>query len=149
MKKSILMAMVVVMVFALTACGNKEKTYDLSQLSQSILEKVTFEDTLTEIDSEMLSVIYGIDETTMTEKILYKGSGATAEEFILLKMTTEEEAKKAYANLEQYVADQKEAFASYVPAEVNRLESSYLVQNGQYVFLCVASDTEPFKALVE
>lgn len=136
-------------MMSLTACGGEAKTYDLKQLSQATIEKVAFEDTLTEIDSAMLSVIYGIDESIMEEKVLYKGSGATAEEFILLKITTEEDAKKVYTNLEQYVEDQKEAFASYVPAEVNRLESGYLVQKGQYVFLCIASDTEPFKALVE
>lgn len=149
MRKIMSLIMLTVMVFTLMACSESSKTYQLESLSENVVKEVVFEDTLSKVDSELLEVVYGLDPTGVEESILYKGSGATAEEFLLLKMNSEEVAKTAYSVLEAYIVSQKEAFSSYVPEEVHRLEKAYLNQNGVYVFLCVAADVAPFKTLVE
>lgn len=149
MKKIMSLIVIMTMVLVLGACSESSKTYQLESLSESVVKELVFEDTLSKVDSELLTVVYGLDAAGIEESILYKGSGATAEEFVLLKFNSEETAKSAYSVLEQYIVSQKDAFSSYVPEEVHRLEKAYLKQNGVYVFLCVAGDIEPFKTLVE
>lgn len=149
MKKLMSLIVIMTMVLTLGACSKSSKTYQLESLTESVVKDLVFEDTLSKVDSELLTVVYGLDAESIEESILYKGSGATAEEFVLLKLNSEEKAKAAYTVLEQYIVSQKEAFSSYVPEEVHRLEKAYLKQNGVYVFFCVAEDVEPFKTLVE
>lgn len=149
MKKSLWIILVVSVIMMTTACGKTDKTYDLDTLAESVVEKVKFDDTLASLDLMVLSAYYGLDSEAIEKGIVYKGSGATAEEFILLKMKTAEDGKKATEALNQYIENQKEAFSSYVPAEVKRLENAYVLNEGVYVFVCVATDTEPFKTLVE
>ena len=83
MKKTWLAALTAALL--LTSCsGNTTKDVDIDALAEQIVQTVAFDDTLEAIDDSMIPMLYDIDG--YTDAVLYKGSGATAEEVALFKM---------------------------------------------------------------
>ena len=68
----------------LCSCGEQPKDVDIDALAQQIVEGVSFDDALAEIDDSMISMLYNIEG--YTDAVLYKGSGATAEEVAIFQM---------------------------------------------------------------
>ena len=60
-KKIICLAMCALTLFALAGCsGSENKELDIEKLSGDLLAQVQFKDTLTKIDDDMISKLYGI-----------------------------------------------------------------------------------------
>ena len=57
----------------LCSCGEQPKDVDIDALAQQIVEGVSFDDALAEIDDSMISMLYNIEG--YTDAVLYKGSG--------------------------------------------------------------------------
>lgn len=131
---------ILVTLFALTACGKKNISIDMTKLSEDLLAGVPFTDELTQVDEETVEYLYSIDNAV--SEIVYIGSGATAEEIAVFQFASEEEAAQALPSVERRIADQKEGFESYIPLEVKRLENAVLEKQGCYIILCVSDGTE-------
>lgn len=86
----------------------------------------------------MAGMLYGIDAAVQSS--VYISSGATAEEIAVFEFETEEDCKEAVSLAEQRIEDQKEAFASYVPKEVKRLDGAVVKQYGRFLAVCVCDD---------
>lgn len=149
MNKKLAAVLLVLTLLFLGACSKEEATYDFEKLTEDIQSKVAFEDGVSSVGGHVVESIYGIDPETLEETVVYKGSGATSEEFALFAFDTETNAEAAEALLEAYLSDQKTAYASYMPKEVARLEKAVLYRNGRYVFLCVSDEAEAFESLVK
>lgn len=93
---------------------------------------------LTLADEDMAGMLYGIDAAVQSS--VYISSGATAEEIAVFEFETEEDCKEAVSLAEQRIEDQKEAFASYVPKEVKRLDGAVVKQYGRFLAVCVCDD---------
>ena len=111
------------------------KQADAGEIGKKLAEALTFEDELTLADEDMAEMLYGID--TAVQSSVYISSGATAEEIAVFEFETEEDCKEAVALAEQRLEDQKEAFASYVPKEVKRLDGAVVKQYGRFLAVCV------------
>ncbi len=146
MKKTWLAASMAALL--LTSCsGNTAKDVDIEALAQEIVQTVAFDDTLEEIDDSMIPMLYDIDG--YTDAVLYKGSGATAEEIALFKMGSVSDAETAYKGAEAHIQSQVEAYESYMPDEVTRLEDAVVRQDGTYVSVVVSADSEAAEKLLE
>ena len=146
MKKTWLAASMAALL--LTSCsGNTAKDVDIEALAQEIVQTVAFDDTLEEIDDSMIPMLYDIDG--YTDAVLYKGSGATAEEIALFKMGSVSDAETAYKEAEAHIQSQVEAYESYMPDEVTRLEDAVVRQDGTYVSVVVSADSEAAEKLLE
>lgn len=141
MKRIMLLCGVLLIALMVSACGNKETAdVDINQLADDLLEKVAFEDELTELDAGMIPDIYGVEGAV--EQRVYMSSGATAEEVAVFLFATEEDAQAGQEALEQRLESRKEDFGNYMPDELTRLENAVLKRSGCCVVLCVSSGDE-------
>lgn len=114
------------------------KQADAGEIGKKLAEDLTFEDELTLADEDMAGMLYGID--TAVQSSVYISSGATAEEIAVFEFETEEDCKEAVSLAEQRIEEQKEAFASYVPKEVKRLDGAVVKRYGRFLAVCVCDD---------
>ncbi len=145
MKKVMLAAMMAAML--LTSCNEQPKDVDISALASQIVGEVSFDDSLSEIDDDMISMLYSIDG--YTDAVLYKGSGATAEEVAIFKMETTDDAKAALEEAQAHIQSQIESYESYIPEEVSRLEDAIVRQDGCYVSVVVSGDSAAAEKLLD
>lgn len=145
MKKVMLAAMMAAML--LTCCNEQPKDVDIGALASQIVEGVSFADSLAEIDNSMISMLYSIEG--YTDAVLYKGSGATAEEVAIFKMETTDDAKSALEEAKAHIQSQIESYESYIPEEVSRLEDAIVRQDGCYVSVVVSADSAAAEKLLD
>lgn len=136
---------ILVALFILTACGKKNTSIDITKLSEDLLAHVPFIDELTQVDEKTVEHLYSIDNAV--SEAVYIGSGATAEEIAIFQFASEEDADHALLSVQQRILDQKEAFESYIPMEVKRLDNAVLEKQGCYIILCVSDGTEAEKII--
>lgn len=151
-KKGITAGLILAFCAVLSACGGQNgqagagkqtesqtgKQADAGEIGKKLAEDLAFEDELTLADEDMAGMLYGIDAAVQSS--VYISSGATAEEIAVFEFETEEDCKEAVSLAEQRIEDQKEAFASYVPKEVKRLDGAVVKQYGRFLAVCVCDD---------
>ena len=131
----------------LAGCGKTEKELDMEALANDLLEGGVFEETLYPAEESAIPLLLGFE--TACEGLVYVGTGATAEELLLLKAADEAEAQAIRDRLADHLADRTESFAAYLPAETEKLEKAILELRGTAVVLCVCGDPEAARAILE
>ena len=89
-------------------------------------------------------MLYGLEDTglspeSMTAAQVFRSTGATCEELVLLSLADEASAKTAAEALTLYITYQIQTNADYRPAELPKLEQHVLEQRGNTVLLMVAN----------
>ena len=135
MRRGAALVAALLLLLAASACG--ARTVDVDQLAGELLERVAFEDELTELDESMVAALYGVEGAL--EQRVYLSGGATAEEVAVFRFATEEEARACRELLAQRLESRKTDFANYMPDEAARLENGVLMCSGCCVALCVSS----------
>ena len=128
-------------LFAFVGCKSndtKEVTLNISDLATDLNEDIEYVDDLTKIDDSVVQTIYPIDYAVASE--VYVSSGATAEEIAVFELENEEDADKALKVCEERIDTQKEAYETYVPEEMEKLDNAVVKKIGKYVIVCVAND---------
>lgn len=134
-------------IFAFAGCsGTQTKEIDIEKLANDLMEQVQFKDTLTKLDDDMISKLYGIDYAE--EQIVYISTGATAEEIALFKLKDESDAQKAYDAVNKRLDYQKSSFELYIPEEMVKLDAAVVELYGNYVIFCV-SDGDTAKTVID
>lgn len=148
LRKLTCLALALVMVLALAACGGPtEKSVDINALAEELLSKATFGEELTKVDSSVALGLYAAPEGS--EAVAYVGTGATAEELAVFNCGSAEAADTLVDSLEQRNQTRIEQYSSYNPAEVPKLENAVILSGGQYVVLCVATDASGARSAAE
>lgn len=131
---------VIISLFAFVGCKSEDKevTLNISDLATDLNEKIEFVDDLTKIDDSSIETIYAIDYAEASE--VYVSSGATAEEIAVFELKDEDDADKAYKACEERIETQKEAFETYIPEEMEKLDNAVVKKVGKYVIVCVADN---------
>jgi predicted small secreted protein len=146
MKKETLAVLMTALL--LTSCGRTTgKDVDIEALAETIAQTVAFDDDLALIDDSMISMMYDIDG--YADAVLYKGSGATAEEIALFRMESASDAQTAYQEAQAHIQSQIAAYANYLPDEVDRLEDAVIRQDGCYVSVVVSADADAAEKLLK
>jgi len=150
MKKLLKTLIVTVMASALLAgCGGKEVSFNVSDLGNDLLTGITYQDELGMMDTQMASMFINLSDVNVVNGAVYEGSGATAEEIVVLECATDEDATKAKAALEERVSEQKDSFTDYVPEELTKLNDSVIVVTGKYAILSVSNDSATAKSIID
>ncbi len=132
----------------LAGCG-KAKEIDPAVLGPKLLEEAGFPDTMTELAEDMLPVVWQIDVSALESSYAAISGGATAEELLLLRAESEEDAKVLYDQLAVHLKDRTESFVAYLPEEAGKLEDAILERYGPTVVLCVCGDPDAARSLLE
>ena len=149
MKKILVMLFAVAVLF--TGCSEKKEALNIvpEDAAQTILENVTFRDMLLKAEGDVVSNYYTLDDSIAEHAVYVSGSGATAEEVAVLKVTDPAKLSDAKAILEKRVEELKRRFADYVPAEMTKLENPVLVTQGDVAVLILADDADQAKKVAD
>ena len=146
-------ALLLVLLLAAGCSGNSDKSgaeWDLTELSDRLLNEITYTDTLSAMDDSLMDYLYqDIDTADISEKVIYISSGSTAAEIAAFLAVDEEAAKRIEEGLKARIEQQTESFTDYVPEEVKRLEDAVLIRNGSYVVLSVSGDAAKAKDILK
>jgi len=148
MKRLLSLILLLCLSLTLTSCTPKQSKAPFPRsLPQTLLDAEVFSEPLEPLDSEIVWMLYGLEETDLTpeqltEAVAHRSSGATCEELVLLTFFDETAAQTAYEALGLYVTAQILSNKDYRPAEVPKLENAILEQRGTTVLLAVANDYE-------
>lgn len=142
LKRAAVFLMISMMLVLLAGCSGKESivTIDIVSLSNELLQNAAFGDELNAADDEVIKKLYDIDDYEKAQ--VYISSGATAEEIAVFEFSRKEMAEKGLKKAQEKIASQKEAFATYIPKEVKKLDDAVVEQFGQYVVVCVSNSRE-------
>ena len=147
MKKKILIFIIVVVIEAVVLAvmfiprNSKNIQINIQDLASKIAESGSFEDQLMQVDSEMVIEDYNFSSDEINELVSYQGSGATSEEIVILQVKDKSQINDVKSKIDTRLAERKEAFESYLPEEVGKIDNNILKVEGNYVILCIANDT--------
>lgn len=145
MKK--LIAIFCVMTFIFAGCGGRaDETVVPADAANSIMNGVSFRDTLIEAKGDVARNWYSLDDKVGEFTVYISGSGATAEEIAVIKTS---DVKTAKATVEKRVEDLKFNFENYVPAEMTKLADPVIVTRGDIVFLVICDDPSEAQTAID
>ena len=108
--------------------------------TDKLLESAAFEGSeMAPVDSFIISMLYGIEESTISECYAYMAvnTSVSADELVVLVLTDGEAAAAAEEACKARVAAQIEVCESYAPAAVPRLEQALISRRGNTILLAV------------
>lgn len=141
----LLVAMVTIMTFG---CGKEEVAdIDIDRLCSELLEQAEFEDELSQVDDEVIKMLYGINDYAQAQ--VYISSGATAEEIAVFEFSDTNTATNGFQMAQNRLEEQKEDFESYIPKEIRKLDRAVVLKVGKYVVVCVSNGDTAEKIITQ
>ena len=94
---------------------------------------------------------YKLDTSYVLSASLFVSGGSTAEEVAVFEVKSSADTEKLVKLIKQRVENKKKDFENYMPAEMTKLNSPYIVTKGNVVVLCLAdsADAETIKSLIK
>ena len=155
MKKKIVVIIIVIIIIIMAIIigimqKNNNKTIEINveDLATKMQQSGAFEDELVKIDSEMIMNDYNFTTDEVAEFVSYQGSGATSEEIVILKVKDKSDLNSIKDKINARIAERKEAFQSYLPKEVFKLENCNLITKDNYIILCISNNEEKAKEII-
>ena len=127
----------------------EETVCDLESLASDLCASDAFSDILSPVSDEIALGLYGYDEKDILDCVVLCSTGATSEEIGLFLCADEEAAIRVAAAAENRAAAQKNAYESYAPDEIPKLDDAVIKTQGQYVFFIVSKDSDTIEKLLE
>lgn len=136
-RKTILPALALVLL--LTACGGNGPAVFSADDAQTLLDAGLFSGEMEQVDSYIVSMLYGIPEEDMSDCVCYMAinTSVSADEVTVLVLTDEAAAKTALEACRKRIQDQTASYGLYGPDQVPRLEDAVVRQAGNTVLLAV------------
>lgn len=156
MKKKIAIIIIIIIIIAIIAVlamiivknNNKTIQINIEDLASKILQSGAFEDELIKIDSEMIMKDYNFTADEVEEFVSYQGSGATSEEIVILKVKDKSNLNSIKDKINARIEERKEAFQSYLPKEVGKIDNNVLRVEENYVIFCVSNDSSKVNQII-
>lgn len=156
-KHTLILLMILTAFMTLTACsssqsGNSQTAapveLNITDISQKILDGDVFKDTLSEIDASYTEMLMNITKDEYVSALIYMGSGATAERLAIFETADNTAAQALQEKCTLHAIEQTEAYAGYLPEEVDKLSNAIVKSYDKYVILCVAEDYKKAEELI-
>lgn len=149
MKKLLSGLLLLPLCLSLAACGKKQASFSPARDAAALMDAPgVFSSPLTQIDQSTACVLYGIDESTVTESAVY-GSTSGADELAIFTFSGEEDAQAAQTQLQYRVEDRIEELRDYLPQELPKLDGALILVRGASVLFVVAADYGPVNDFLE
>lgn len=131
----------------LCSCGGSSDVKTADLLAAAVDSGASFEE-LVEYSTDDLTTYYGIEKDMFEEcAVKVAGNAAYADEVVIVKASSSDNAKEIEKKLDAHVEDRKNILQSYAPAEYDKLNNSDVKVNGNIVYLVVCGDEKAQKAL--
>lgn len=148
MKKKIGIICIIILIIliglAIMVIKEKDKNIEINieDLASKIAETNAFEDKLEKVDSKMIMENYNFSSDEIEKLVSYQGSGASSEEIVILQVKDKSKLDSVKEKINTRLQERKEAFESYLPKEVGKIENNILIVKGNYVILCISNDNK-------
>ena len=140
---------VVILVIVFMQKGEKNIQIDIEDLASKMAQSGSFEDKLEKVDDGVVLESYNFTSDEVEELVSYQGSGASSEEIVILKVRDKNNLGSIKDKINIRLQDRKEAFESYLPKEVGKIENSAFLTKGNYVILCISNDNTKINELID
>ena len=156
MKKILfIIVIVVVLIFGiliikkLNTDNNVDIDINIDILANNLKESNIFEDELDQIDKDMVINKYSLDSQKIKNLISYAGTGATAEEILVIEFYNDEDCEQAKDKIEESLEERNKDFANYLPKEVSKIANHNLETYGKYLILCISNDSNQANKIIK
>ena len=150
MKKILVIALAIIALFALTACGGeKAVAIDTAALVSELQGNAIFVDQFQPQDEVALSALVKLDTSLISEFTYAVGTGYTGEEYGVFLCNSKADAESLKAQLEAHVESQYALYESYAVDALPRIGNAVIMQKGSYVCIVCAEDYNGARVLVE
>jgi hypothetical protein len=151
MKKIILIILVVCMLAAVASgcTTTTTRSYDMTKLSQALLDAGVFSDILSPMPIETGVMVYGFKAEDIVDYRLYFSTRATAEEIGMFKCTDVNAAQRVLERCQARAEEQKETYVSYAPGEPPKIDDGYIKADGVYVFYIIGADGDGVREIMK
>lgn len=141
------------MLLSLAACGSSkssDKTLDMASFTSEVLSTVKYDDELITLSEKVVDKYYDLSFDGLLEYTIYvSGSAATTNELAVFKCSDASAIEAAKASVEKRLSEQNDLYASYLPAEVYRLENALIKTSGNYLLFSVSDDNETVEKIFD
>ncbi len=144
----ILVIVLGVIIYIVESKPEEPITINNEELAEKLKTNGDFADLLEKTDKEIAIKEYELDENLIKYVVMYRGSGASAEEILIVEAKEQNYVNKIEENIEKNVQEKEEAFANYLPDEVNKIKEKILKIKGNYVILCISKDTYKIESTI-
>lgn len=118
---------------------------DMADFAAEAVAQISFGLPLEVLDTAAVEYLYpGLPEGT--EAVIYYTGGAGAEELSVFRTS---DSAALLSAIETHRDGQRTAFASYKPADVEKIDNAVTVQRGEYTVFCISADHEAAKSVIE
>lgn len=155
MKKKIVIIGIILIIIIIGVCikfvfsdTNTEITLDMPKLAEELINAQIFEDQLNEVDKESIIKKYNLNAEKIKNVDAYVGTGATAEEILIMELLDKEDISETKKIMETQIEERKLDFQDYLPKEVFKLENYILESKGNYIVLCISNDSDKAKEII-
>ena len=155
MNKKVLIIGIIILIVVIVIGGylflNKQDEniqINNEELATQISQSGSFEDSIAKVDNEIVMEAYGFSNEEINEIVSYQGSGATSEELVILQATDKSQLNSIKDKISNRLTERKEAFESYLPEEVFKIDDHLLDIKGNYVILCISNDSSKVEEVI-
>lgn len=147
MNKKILIPIIIIILIAIIVSiilfNNNDSSLeiDIEELSKQIIESGVFSDELAKIDNQIVMTDYSFTSEEIKGIVSYQGSGATSEELVVLEVNNKSFLNSVKNKIDTRLNERKEAFESYLPEEVFKIDNNLLEVKGNYLIMCISNDS--------
>ena len=154
--KKLLLCLPVLLLLLLCACGEKSVPAPSKAelpapetLAAELQASGAFAEELVLAENDVGCFLYGLVESDAPEMRYYFSSGAVADEIAILPCADDAALEKVKSECATRLDLQTQLFTSYKPEEVPKLEKALVLQRDKTVVLCVASDYEKAREILD
>lgn len=128
--------------------GYENVVIDVEKVASEINANAEFDDTLVKLSDDVVRVKYpSLIDSEKT--VIYAGSGATAEEIIILELSDAKSANVCSEKLKTHNSEMRKTFTDYNSSELPKIDSAVNVVRGKYVIYCVSCDASKVGNIID
>ena len=153
MRKLIVIIPIVILAFVILEIiylnTDKDINIDIQKLGEELVNSKIFEDSLSQVDKDSIIKKYNFDSQKIKDINSYVGTGATAEEILIIELIKKDDKNVITENIKTKIQERKQDFENYLPKEVFKLENYNLESKGNYIILCISNDFDKAKEIID
>lgn len=145
----IIIALIISLIIIANMFSDKEITIQIEELAMELKNAPIFEDKLSEIDRDTIIKKYNFNNEKIEEIVSYVGTGATAEEILVMKVFNKNDINEMRVTIENKIEERKKDFEDYLPKEVSKLENYHIETRNNYIILCISNNAKEAKEIID
>lgn len=147
----ILVIMVGAMIYLVESTSQEEETTIISiqDLASKLKNEGEFDDLLETTSKEIILQEYELEENMIQDLVTYQGSGASAEEILIIEAKNSQNVSDIKTQIEKHLLEKEEAYANYLPDEVEKIQDKVLKIDNNYVILCISKNSDKIEEIIK